>query len=142
MFQSSVGSGISSGLSAGTSRPFPTPSSDFLSSRFILLSAVALALAGSDHSYFVGPGAAVLALQPDPLGSGPVGDAAPLLHVLAAPGSPVVAAASNPVWEQVGWQTLPGTHQLFDGVGAGALSVRNVLCGPQLPTAHLMLVRT
>lgn len=133
---------VSRGLSAGTSRPFPTPSSDLCSSGVVLLSAVALALAGGDHSYFVGPGGAVLTLQPDPLGSGPVGDAAPLLRVSAAPGSPVVAAASDPVWEQVGRQTLPGAHQLLDGVGAGALSIRNVLCGPQLPAAHLMLLRT
>ena len=112
-------------------------------SRVILLSGVALALAGGYHGDLVGPGAAVLALQPDPLGSSPVDDAAPLLGVAAAPVPPSVnpSPPADPVGQQVGWQTLPSTHQLLDGVDAGTLAIRDVLCGPQLPAAHLALVR-
>lgn len=119
---------------------FPAGDRRVLVSRVILLSGVALALAGGHHSYLVGPGAAILALQPNPLGPGPVDDTAPLLGVAAAPVPPSVAPTPNPVGQQVGWQTLPSTHQLLDRVDTGALTIRDVLCGPQLPAAHLALV--
>lgn len=109
-------------------------------SRVVLLSGVALALAGGHHGYLVGSGAAVLALQTDSLGPGPVNDAAPLLGVAAAPVPPIVTSTPNPVGQQVSRQTLPSTHQLLDGVDTGALTIRDVFCGPQLPAAHLALV--
>ncbi|KAF3834469.1 hypothetical protein F7725_025673 [Dissostichus mawsoni] len=105
----------------------PSVDGPVLVSRVILLSGVALALAGGYHGDLVGPGAAVLALQPDPLGSGPVDDAAPLLGVAAAPVPPSVnpSPPADPVGQQVGWQTLPSTHQLLDGVDAGTLAIRD-----------------
>lgn len=81
-----------------------------------------------------------MALQTDPLGPGPLNDAAPLLGITAAPVSHIVTPTSNPVGQQVGRQTLPSTHQLLYGVDTGALTVRDVFCGPQLPAAHLALV--
>lgn len=119
---------------------FTSVDSWVLVSWVILLSGVALAPAGGHHSYLVGPGAAILALQPDPLGSCPVNDTAPLLGVAAAPVPTGVSPTPNPVGQQVGWQTLPSTHQLLNGVDAGALAIRDVLCGPQLPAAHLALI--
>ena len=119
---------------------FPAGDRCVLVSRVILLSGVAFALAGGHDSYLVGPGAAILTLQPNPLSPGPVDDAAPLLGVAAAPVPPSVASTPNPVGQQVVWQTLPSTHQLLDRVDAGALAIRDVLCGPQLPAAHLALV--
>lgn len=105
-----------------------------------MLSGVALTLAGGHHSDLVGPSAAVLALEPDPLSPGPVNDATPLLGVAAAPVPPGVTPTPDPVGQQVGRQTLPSTHQLLDGVDTGALAIRDVLGGPQLPAAHLALV--
>lgn len=75
-----------------------------------MLSGVVLAPAGGHHSYLVGPEAAVLALQLDPLCPRPVNDAAPLLGVAVAPVPTSVTPTSNPIGQQVGWQTLPGTH--------------------------------
>lgn len=82
-----------------------------------------------------------MALQLDPLGPGSINDAPPLLSVTAAPVPPGVSA-TDPVGQQVSWQTLPGTHQLLDRVDAGALAIRYVLCGPQLPAADLALVES
>lgn len=119
---------------------FTTVDSCVLVSWVILLSVVALAFAGGHHSYLVGPGAAVLTLQPDPLGPGPVNDAAPLLGVTAAPVPTSVTSTPDPVGKQVSRQTLSSAHQLLDGVDTGALAIRDVLGGPQLPAANLALV--
>lgn len=111
-----------------------------LVSRVILLPGVALAPARSHHSYLVGPGAAILALESDPLCPGPVNDATPLLSVPPAPVAPCVTPSANPVGQQLSRQTLPSTYKLLDGVDAGALAIGYVLGGPQLPAAHLALV--
>lgn len=92
-----------------------------------MLPGVAFALAGGHHRDPVGPGAPVLTLQPDPLGTGPVDDAAPLLGLPPAPVFP--SAPSDPVRQQVGRKTLPGTHQLLHWVETGALPIRDVLGG-------------
>lgn len=105
----------------------------------ILLSGVTFALARGHHGYLVGPGTAVLALQPDPLGSGSVNDAAPFLGITTAPVPPSIGP--DPVRQHMGRKTFTRTHQLLDGVHAGALAIRDVLCGPQLSAAHLALVR-
>ena len=109
--------------------------------RQVLQPGVALALARRHHRDPVSPGAAVLALQADPLGPGAVDDAAPLLDLSAARGAAVVAAA-DPVGQQVGREAFPRADQLLHGVEAGALAVRDVLGGAQLPTAHLVLLQT
>jgi len=83
-----------------------------------------------------------MALKLDTLGPGPVDDTPPLLGITAAPVPPRVTTTPNPVGQQVGWQTLSCTHQLLDGVDASALAIRDVLCGPQLPTVNLVLVWT
>ena len=107
----------------------------------VVLSRVPLALAGRHHGDLVGAGAAVLALQLDALCPRLVVDAAP---VLAAPPAPELlpAAAPDPVRQHGCRQALTGTHQLLDGLDAGALAVRDVLGGAQLPTAHLVLLQT
>lgn len=110
--------------------------------RVVLLSGVAFALAGGHHGYLVGPGGAILTLQPYALGPGPVDDATPLHCVPSAPVAAHVTTPANPVGEEVGRQALPGAHQLFNGVHAGALAVGDVLGGPQLSAAHLTLVWT
>ena len=109
--------------------------------RLVLQPGVTLALAGRHHRDAVSPGAAVLALQADPLGAGAVDDAAPLLGLSAAPVAAGVAAA-DPVGQQVGGEAFPRAHQLLHGVKAGALAVRDVLGGAQLPAAHLVLLQT
>lgn len=119
---------------------FPTLGGGVLVPWIVLLSGEALALAGGHHVDFIDPGAAVVALQLDPLGPGPVYDAAPVLTVLPAPVSLVETPDPDPVGRQMSWQTLPGTHQLFDGVDAGALTVRDVLCGSEFPAFQLALV--
>ena len=121
---------------------FTTVDRCVLVSWVILVSGVALAFTGCHHSYLVGPGAAILALQSDPLGPGPVNDTAPLLSIAAAPVPASVTPTSDPVGQQVGRQTLPSTDQLLNGVNAGTLAIWDVLCGPQLPAAHLALVWT
>lgn len=110
-----------------------------LVSWIVLLSGVALAFAGGHHSYLVGPRAPIVALQLDPLGPGSIDNTAPLLSIAAAPVPPSVSS-TNPVGQQLSWQTLPSTHQLLDRVDTGALAIRDVLRGPQLPAAHLALV--
>lgn len=95
----------------------------------VLLSRVTLALAGGHHCYLVGARASVLTLQLDPLCPSFINNAAPLLAVAAAPVPPCVAAAPDPVGQQVGWQTLPRAHQLFNGVHTGALTIGDVLGG-------------
>lgn len=107
----------------------------------VVLPGVPLALAGGDHGDLVGPGAAVLALQLDALRAGFVVDAAPVVAAAAAaaPPTPRPAAvgAADPVLKHWSRETLTGAHQLLDGVDAGAVAVRDVLGGPQLPAANL-----
>lgn len=88
----------------------------------IVLPGVALALAGRDHSYFVGSYTSILALQLDPLGASFVVDASPLLR---APPAPVLGSvpSSNPVGEQRQREAFTSTHQLLQGVDAGTLAV-------------------
>lgn len=102
----------------------------------IVLPGVAFTLAGCDHSYFVGSYTSILALQLDPLGASFVVDASPLLR---APPAPVLGsvASSNPVGEQWQREAFTSTHQLLQGVDAGALAIWNVLGGSQLPAADL-----
>lgn len=81
-----------------------------------------------------------MALQSDSLGPSTVDDTSPLLGVPPAPVPPSITTSPDPVGQQVGWKTLPSADQLLDGVDAGALPIRDVLCGPQLSAAHLALV--
>lgn len=101
---------------------------------FIVLFQVTFALAASHHCDLVGPGAAILALQLNAFGAGLVINAAP---VLAAPSAPrLFTISSYPVGEHLGSEALSCTHQLFNGVDAGALAVRDVLRGAQFSAAH------
>lgn len=102
----------------------------------IVLSGVSLALAGCDHSYFVGSYTSILALKLDPLGASFVIDTSPLLW---APPAPVLGSitSSNPVGEQWQREAFTSTHQLLQWIDAGALAVWNVLGGSQFPTANL-----
>lgn len=88
----------------------------------IVLPGVAFTLAGRDHSYFVGSYTSILALQLDPLGASFVVDASPLLR---APPAPVLGSvtSSNPVGEQRQRDAFTSTHQLLQGVDAGALAI-------------------
>lgn len=99
-----------------------------------MLFQVTFALAAGHYCDLVGPAAAVLTLQLNAFGSGLVVDTAP---VLAAPAAPwLFTISSYPVGEHLGSETLSCTHQLFNGVDAGALAVRDVLCGAQFSAAH------
>lgn len=101
---------------------------------FVVLFQVTFALAAGHYCYLVGPGAAILALQLNALGSGLVIDTAP---VLAAPVAPwLFTITAYPVRKHLGSETLSCTHQLFNGVDAGALAIRDVLCGAQFSAAH------
>lgn len=104
---------------------------------FVVLPGVSLALAGGDDGNFVCSCAAVLALQLDALGAGLVIDTSPVLAV--APTTPELPAvgAANPVLKHLSWETLTGAHQLFDGVDAGAVAIRDILCWPELSTSDL-----
>lgn len=102
--------------------------------RFVVLFQVTFTLATGHHCDLVGPGAAVLALQLNAFGAGLVIDAAP---VLAAPAAPLLFTISAyPVGEHLGSEALSCAHQLFNGVDAGALAVRDVLSGAQFTAAH------
>lgn len=120
---------------------FPALGRRILVSRVVLLPCEALALAGGHHVDLVYPGAAVVALQLDPLGPGSVYDAAPVRGITTAPVPLRETTDPDPVGGQVSWQTLPGTHQFFDWADAGALTIRDVLCGSEFPAFHLALVR-
>lgn len=111
-----------------------------LVSGFIVLSRVPLALAGGDHCNLVSSCAAILALQLDALGTGLVIDAPPVL--VAAPSIPEPSAmgSANPVFQHLSWETLACTHQLLDGVDAGAVTIRDVLSGPQFSASNLTLL--
>lgn len=99
-----------------------------------MLFQVTFALAASHHCDLVGPGAAILALQLNAFGAGLVINAAP---VLAAPSAPrLFTISSYPVGEHLGSEALSCTHQLFNGIDAGALAVRDVLRGAQFSAAH------
>ena len=102
----------------------------------VVLPRVPLALAGSDHGYFVGARAAVLALQLDSLGTRFVIDTPPLL---GAPPAPVLCsvAPSDPVRQHRQGQALASTHQLFQRANAGALAIRDVFGGTQFSAAYL-----
>lgn len=102
----------------------------------IVLPGVSLALAGCDHSYFVGSYTSILALKLDPLGASFVIDTSPLLR---APPAPVLGSitSSNPVGEQWQREAFTSTHQLLQRIDAGALAIWNVLGGSQFPTANL-----
>lgn len=102
----------------------------------IVLPGVSLALAGRDHSYFVGSYTSILALKLDPLRASFVIDTSPLLW---APPAPVLGSitSSNPVGEQWQREAFTSTHQLLQWVDAGALAIWNVLGGSQFPTADL-----
>lgn len=90
--------------------------------RLIVLPGVSLALAGRDHSYFVGSYTSILALKLDPLGTSFVIDASPLLR---APPAPVLGSitSSNPVGEQWQREAFTSTHQLLQWIDAGALAI-------------------
>lgn len=111
-----------------------------LVSGFIVLSRVPLALAGGYHCNLVSSCAAILALQLDALGTGLVIDAPPVL--IAAPSIPEPSAmgSANPVFQHLSWETLACTHQLLDGVDAGAVTIRDVLSGPQFSASNLTLL--
>lgn len=102
----------------------------------IVLPGVSLALAGCDHSYFVGSYTSILALQLDPLSASFVIDTSPLLR---APPAPVLGSvtSSNPVGQQWQREAFSSTHQFFQGVNAGALAIWDVLGGSQLSTTNL-----
>lgn len=101
----------------------------------VVLASVSLACAGGDSCDFVCACGAVLALEFNALGTCAVGDTAPLLGIPSAP----VVTSTDPVGQQVGGQTFTSTHQLLDWVQAGALAIRYILSGPQLPAADLVL---
>lgn len=105
--------------------------------RLVVHPRVPLALAGGDNSDFVCSRAAILALQLDALGAGLVVDTPPVL--VAAPTTPELPAigAADPVLKHLSWETLSSAHQLLDGVNAGAVAIRDVLCGPQLSASNL-----
>ena len=88
----------------------------------IVLPGVSLALAGRDHSYFVGSYTSILALKLDPLGASFVIDTSPLLR---APPAPVLGSitSSNPVGKQWQRETFTSTHQLLEWIDAGALTI-------------------
>ncbi len=111
-----------------------------LVARFIVLPRVPLALAGGDHCDFVCSRAAVLALQSDALGAGLVVDTPPVL--VAAPAAPQLPAVgtADPVVKHMSWETLAGADQLLDGVNAGAVTIGDVLSGPQLSASNLALL--
>lgn len=113
-----------------------------LIARLVVLPRVPLALAGRDHGDLVGPRAAVLALQPDALGVGFVVDASPV--VVPVPAGPELPAGgpADPVLKHLGGEALARTHQLLDGVDAGAVAVRDVLSGPQLSASDLTTICT
>uniref|UniRef100_A0A3B4BLJ5 Uncharacterized protein n=1 Tax=Periophthalmus magnuspinnatus TaxID=409849 RepID=A0A3B4BLJ5_9GOBI len=107
-------------------------------------SAGPLALTGGYHSDLVRARASVLALQLDALGAGFVVDTPPVRPPTAAAAplgpQPASRGPSNPVGQELSGETLARTHQLPDGFEAGAVAVRDVLCGPQLPAADLAFV--
>lgn len=102
----------------------------------VVLPGVSLALAGRDHSYFVGSYTSILALQLDPLGASFVIDTSPLLR---APSAPVLGSitSSNPVGQERQGEAFASTHQLLQGIDAGALAVWDVLGRSQFPAANL-----
>lgn len=102
----------------------------------IVLPGVSLALAGCDHSYFVGSYTSILALQLNPLSASFVVDTSPLLW---APPAPVLGSvtSSNPVGEQWQREAFTSTHQFFQGINTGALAIWDVLGGSQFSTANL-----
>lgn len=88
----------------------------------VVLPGVSLALAGRDHSYFVGSYTSILALELDPLSASFVVDTSPLLR---APPAPVLGSvtSSNPVGEQWQREAFTCTHQFLQGINAGALAI-------------------
>lgn len=106
--------------------------------RFVVLSWVPLALAGGDHSDFVCSRGAVLALQLDALGAGLVVDAPPILVVVPATPELPAIGATDPVLKHLGRETLTSTHQLLDGIEAGAVAIWDVLSGSQLSASYLV----
>lgn len=101
---------------------------------FVVLFQVTFALAAGHHCDLVGPGTAILALQLDAFSTGLVIDTAPVLATLTVP--LLSAISSYPVRECLGCEALSCTHQLFNGVDAGALAVWDVLRGAQFSAAH------
>lgn len=103
-----------------------------------MLPRVPLALARGDHGDFVCSFAAILALQLDTLGAGLIGDTPPILAATPATTPELLAVgAADPVLKHLGRETLSSTNQFFDGVDAGAVAVRDVLGGSQLPASNL-----
>lgn len=94
-----------------------------------MLSGVPHALARIDHSDFVCSRATVLALEKDALRTCFVVDTAPLLAVPSAPEF-LTVATTNPVGQDLSWKAFACTHQLLDGVEAGALTIRDILGRP------------
>lgn len=92
-----------------------------LDSRFVVLPRVSFAFAGGHHSDLVGPGAAILAQELNPLGPGLVVHAAPVLTVSTIPELPTVSA--DPVGQHLSWKTLSSAHQFLNRVYAGTLAV-------------------
>lgn len=95
------------------------------------------AFAGGDHGDLISSCAAVLALQLYALGSGFVVDAAPVVAAASAGPKLPATGPANPVLKHLSWEALACTHKLLDGVDAGAVAIRDVLCGPQLSAANL-----
>lgn len=104
-----------------------------LDSWFVVLPSVSFAFAGGHHCDLVGPGAAILALELNPLGPGLFVHAAPVLGVSPVPELPTVS--TDPVGQHLSRKTLSCAHQFFNRVYAGALAIWDVLCGSQLSAA-------
>lgn len=98
-----------------------------------MLSCVSFAFAGGHHCDLVGPGAAILTLELNPLGAGLVVHAAPVLTVSAVPELPTISA--DPVGQHLSWKALSCAHQFLNRVYTGALAIGDVLCGSQLSAA-------
>lgn len=105
-----------------------------LNSWFIVLPRVSFAFAGGHHCDLVGPGAAILALELNPLSSGLVIYTAPFLTVPTVPG--LLAVSSNPIGQHLSGEALSCAHQLFHRVYAGALAIWDVLGGSELSAAY------
>ena len=121
-------------LGAAFRRPLlaALPPRHLLDLRLVVVSPEPLTLAGSHRAHFVSPSVAVGAAQPDPPGPGVSRDAAVLRSVAPPPLAP-----ADGVGHEARRQALAGAHQLLDGFGAAAGSVRDVAAGAQLPTAQL-----